>query len=761
MQHGERMKRMLFNATHSEELRVAIVDGQKLVDLDIESAATALKKGNIYKGRITRIEPSLEAAFVEYGSGRQGFLPMKEVSRNYFQNYKSDVPISQVKIANVLKNGQELLVQVEKDERGNKGAALTTFISLAGRYLVLMPNNPKGGGISRRIEGQERQELRNAMSELDIPREHALIARTAGIGKSPEELQWDLDYLQRLSDAIEEASSSQAAPFLVYQETNLVVRSIRDYFRSDINEIIIDDKEIFERATRFMNQVMPHNVIKLKLYEDTVPLFSRYQVEHQIESAYAREVRLQSGGALVIDPTEALTSIDVNSARATKGSDIEETALQTNLEAAEEIARQLRIRDLGGLVVIDFIDMLANKNQRAVEQCLQKALKADRARVQVGRISRFGLLEMSRQRLRSSISDSNYHVCPRCEGNGHIRSIGSSALSVLRIIEEEALKENTEAINAHLPIKTATYLLNEKRHEVSLLENRLGTNITIVPTIELETPHFKIQRLRSEDLDEMPNLPSYKTEIQEPKEDPRKAKYQKKNTTSNVVIAPNTAPAVGIESVQMGDKPAAPSPAPVAAATAPIVAAPAKPGLFVRWWRALFGTGDEGLQKPEKKTNTRNNNRGGGQNNNQRNNNRNQNKSGNRGGNNRGRNNNQRRAQNKDNRGQNKCNQNANAQNKAQDGNDKPKSDKPNNRNRNRNRGRGRGRGRGGQNRNNNSGPQDKAANNGKQNSGNQSDNKNNSGGGKSQQQPKSESKPQTDSKPQADGNRAAAANKE
>ena len=488
------MKRMLFNATHSEELRVAIVDGQKLVDLDIESASTALKKGNIYKGKITRIEPSLEAAFVEYGGNRQGFLPMKEISRTYFQNYNSDTPISKVNIADVLKSGQELLIQVEKDERGNKGAALTTFISLAGRYLVLMPNNPKGGGISRRIEGQERQELREAMSELEVPREHALIARTAGIGKSAEELQWDLDYLQRLSDAIHGAADAQPAPFLVYQETNLVVRSIRDYFRSDITEIIIDDKEIFDRATRFMNQVMPHNVIKLKMYEDTVPLFSRYQVEHQIESAYAREVRLQAGGALVIDPTEALTSIDVNSARATKGSDIEETALQTNMEAAEEIARQLRIRDLGGLIVIDFIDMLANKNQRAVEQCLQKALKADRARVQVGRISRFGLLEMSRQRLRSSISDSNYHVCPRCEGNGHIRSVGSSALSVLRIIEEEALKENTEAIVAHLPIKTATYLLNEKRHEVSLLENRLGTNITIVPTIELESPHFKIQR---------------------------------------------------------------------------------------------------------------------------------------------------------------------------------------------------------------------------------------------------------------------------
>ena len=742
------MKRMLFNATHSEELRVAIVDGQKLVDLDIESAATALKKGNIYKGKITRIEPSLEAAFVEYGSGRQGFLPMKEVSRNYFQNYKSDTPISQLKIANVLKTGQELLIQVEKDERGNKGAALTTFISLAGRYLVLMPNNPKGGGISRRIEGQERQELRDAMSQLDIPREHALIARTAGIGKSPEELQWDLDYLQRLADAIEEASNAQSAPFLVYQETNLVVRSIRDYFRSDINEIIIDDKEIFDRATRFMNQVMPHNVIKLKLYEDTVPLFSRYQVEHQIESAYAREVRLQAGGALVIDPTEALTSIDVNSARATKGSDIEETALLTNLEAAEEIARQLRIRDLGGLVVIDFIDMLSNKNQRAVEQCLQKALKADRARVQVGRISRFGLLEMSRQRLRSSISDSNYHVCPRCEGNGHIRSVGSSALSVLRIIEEEALKENTEAINAHLPIKTATYLLNEKRHEVSLLENRLGTNITIVPTIDLETPHFKVQRLRSEDLDEMPNLPSYKTEIQEPKEDPRKAKYQKKNNTNNVVIAPNTAPAVGIESIQMDDKPAPVAAA--AAAPAASVVEPMKPGIFVRLWRALFGTGDEGVQKTDDKK-AKSNNRGGRHNNRQ--NNRNQSKGGNRGGNKkRGRNNNQRRGQNKDNRGQNKGGQNAKTNNKNQEGGDKPKGDKPN-RNRNRNRGRGRGRGRGGQNQANNQNKSSQSNNkqnnsnhnNGNQKSGNQNSSDNNSG-----------RPPKAESKAQSDGNQAA-----
>lgn len=586
------MKRMLFNATHAEELRVAIVDGQKLIDLDIESANNTLKKGNIYKGRITRVEPSLEAAFVEYGSERQGFLPLKEISRNYFQNYSSKTPISEVKIQDVINEGQELLIQVEKDERGTKGAALTTFISLAGRYLVLMPNNPKGGGISRRIEGEERQELKNIMSNLNAPREHALIARTAGIGKSQEELQWDLDYLTRLWEAISKASDEREAPFLVFQETNLVVRSIRDYFRSDISEIIIDDKDIFDRATRFMNQVMPHNIIKLKHYEDTVPLFSRYQIEHQIESAFSREVRLASGGALVIDHTEALISIDVNSARATKGADIEDTALQTNLEAADEIARQLRVRDLGGLIVIDFIDMLVNKNQRAVENRLQDALEADRARVQVGRISRFGLLEMSRQRLRSSISDSNYHVCPRCEGTGHIRSVASSALSILRIIEEEALKENTEAVMAHLPLKTATYLLNEKRHEVSMLETRLGSNITIIPTNDLETPHFKIKRLRGEDLNELPNIPSFKLQIQEEPEDPRKARYQNKPQTAPASTV-NSQPAVGIESIQMDG----PQPTPKKKSG---------PGILTRLWRDLFGIGEE---EPKKKKRTNRNNK--------------------------------------------------------------------------------------------------------------------------------------------------------
>ncbi len=508
------MKRMLFNATHPEELRVAIVDGQKLLDLDIESTVRHQKKGNIYKGVVTRVEPSLEAAFVDYGAERQGFLPLKEISRSYFTDYSASTPMAQVRIQDVIKEDQELLLQVEKDERGNKGAALTTFISLAGRFLVLMPNNPKGGGISRRIEGEERAELRDAMAQLTAPPEHALIARTAGIGKTLQDLQWDLDYLLQLWKAIDNAAKERSAPFLVYQESNLVVRAIRDYLRSDIAEIIVDDPQIHERATKFMQQVMPQNLVKLKLYQDSVPLFSRFQIEHQIEAAFSRDVRLSSGGAVVIDPTEAVVTIDVNSARATKGADIEETALQTNLEAVDEIARQLRIRDIGGLIVIDLIDMTSTRNQRMVESRLQDALKADRARVQVGRISRFGLLEMSRQRLRSSIGEANYMACPRCGGAGHIRAVPSSALSILRILEEEALKENTEAIHAHLPISTATFLLNEKRHELSMIERRLATRIVIIPTGELETPHFRIRRLRSEDLAEEPEPLSYQVEME-------------------------------------------------------------------------------------------------------------------------------------------------------------------------------------------------------------------------------------------------------
>ncbi len=513
------MKRMLFNATHTEELRVAIVDGQRLIDLDIESASFQQKKGNIYKGKVTRVEPSLEACFVDYGAIRQGFLPMKEISRRYFSGSKKTAPISQTRIQDVIKEGQELIVQVEKEERGNKGAALTTFISLAGRYLVLMPSNPKGGGISRRIEGEKRAELRKIMNSLDVPTEHALIARTAGIGKTLEAMQWDLDYLTQLWQAIDKASSERPAPFLIYQESNLVVRAMRDYLRSDISEILIDNPEVYERAKRFMEQVMPQNLTRLKLYEDSIPLFSRFQIEHQIESAFSRTVQMPSGGSLVIDHTEALVSIDVNSARATKGSDIEETALQTNLEAADEVARQLRMRDLGGLIVIDFIDMTSHKNQRIVENRLNDALESDRARIQTSRISRFGLIEMSRQRIRPSLGESNYGVCPRCEGTGQIRGIQSSSLSILRIIQEEALKENTEVVHAYLPIESATFLLNEKRHEITGIENRLGTRIQIIPTSSLDTPHYKIERMRSEDLDESGDKPSYKLHVEEVKEE--------------------------------------------------------------------------------------------------------------------------------------------------------------------------------------------------------------------------------------------------
>ena len=513
------MKRMLFNATHPEELRVAIVDGQKLLDLDIESAIRAQRKGNIYKATVTRVEPSLEAAFVDYGAERQGFLPLKEISRSHFKSYSPATPMAQIKIQDVVSVGQEFLVQVEKDERGTKGAALTTFISLAGRYLVLMPNNPKGGGISRQIEGDERSELRGAMAQLTVPTAHSLIARTAGIGKSVEELQWDLDFLLQLWNAIETAAADKSAPFLVYQESNLIVRAIRDYLRSDIQEIVIDQQEIFDRASRFMQQVMPHNMVRLKHYQDTIPLFSRFQIEHQIESAYSRKVTLTSGGSLVIDHTEALVSIDVNSARATKGSDIEETALQTNLEAVDELARQLRIRDLGGLIVIDLIDMTSSHNKKMVETRLHDAVKNDRARIQLGHISRFGLLEMSRQRLRSSISESNYESCMLCKGTGQIRNVTSSALSLLRILEEEALKENTEAIVVELPLDTATFLMNEKRHEVNQIENRLGTRLVILPSAHLQGPELNIKRLRSEDIDEMGSHASHELKSIRPSND--------------------------------------------------------------------------------------------------------------------------------------------------------------------------------------------------------------------------------------------------
>ncbi|MBL8522405.1 MAG: Rne/Rng family ribonuclease [Betaproteobacteria bacterium] len=490
------MKRMLFNATQAEELRVAIVDGQKLIDLDIEHAGQEQKKSNIYKAVVTRVEPSLEAVFVDYGAERHGFLPFKELTREYVQGESGEG--TRAKIAQNLKVGQEILVQVEKDERGNKGAALTTYISLAGRYLVLMPNNPRGGGVSRRIEGEDRAELRETLDQLEIPEGMSVIARTAGIGRTAEELKWDMNYLIQLWEAIAGAAKEVKGPELIYLESSLVVRAIRDLFQPDIGEILIDTQEIFEQAQSFMSTVMPANVNKVKLYHDDVPLFSRFQIEHQIETAYRRDVTLPSGGAIIIDHTEALVSIDVNSARATKGHDIEETAFRTNCEAADEIARQLRLRDLGGLVVIDFIDMESGKNQREVENRLRDALHHDRARVQTGKISRFGLLELSRQRLQPALSESSYIPCPRCHGLGHIRDTASSALHILRIIQEEAMKESTGAVHAQVPVDVATFLLNEKRQDIHKIETRFKVNVLLIPNIHLETPNYEIERLRTD-----------------------------------------------------------------------------------------------------------------------------------------------------------------------------------------------------------------------------------------------------------------------
>lgn len=499
------MKRMLFNATQSEELRVAIVDGQKLIDLDIEHAGKEQRKSNIYKGVITRIEPSLEAAFVDYGQDRHGFLPFKEVARSYYKEGAD----GRARIQDALKEGQELIVQVDKDERGNKGAALTTFISLAGRYLVLMPNNPRGGGVSRRIEGEDRDELRDVLAQLNVPKGMSIIARTAGIGRNAEELQWDLNYLTQLWAAIDGASAMQAGAYLIYQEGSLVIRAIRDYFSSDIGEILIDTPDIHEQAMQFMNHVMPGNVARVKLYQDEIPLFTRFQIEHQIESAFAREVRLPSGGAIVIDHTEALVSVDVNSGRATRGSDIENTAFNTNLEAAEEVARQLRLRDLGGLVVIDFIDMESQRNQRDVENALRDALHADRARVQTGKISRFGLLELSRQRLRPSLGETNHMPCPRCHGTGHIRGIESTALHILRITQEDAMKENSAIIQVQLPVEVATFLLNEKRADIHKIEQRMGVEVVLIPNIHLETPNYSIVRVKNDDVNEETSRASY------------------------------------------------------------------------------------------------------------------------------------------------------------------------------------------------------------------------------------------------------------
>ena len=519
------MKRMLFNATQAEELRVAIVDGQKLIDLDIESAAKEQRKSNIYKGVITRVEPSLEAAFIDYGTERHGFLPFKEVAREFF---KPGVDVGRARIQDALVEGQELIVQVEKDERGNKGAALTTFISLAGRYLVLMPNNPRGGGVSRRVEGEDRNELKEIMDKLDVPAGMSIIGRTAGIGRNYEELQWDLTYLLKLWGKIVEATEPMRdeggkllnpAPFLIYQEGSLVIRAIRDYFQPDIGEILIDTDPIYEQTLAFMGNVMPDNVSRVKRYRDDVPLFSRFQIEHQIETAYSRQVSLPSGGAVVIDHTEALVAIDVNSARATKGRDIEETAYRTNLEAAEEIARQLRLRDLGGLIVIDFIDMENQRNQREVENRLRESLRYDRARVQMGKISRFGLMELSRQRLRPSLGEGSNITCPRCNGTGHIRGTESTALHILRIIQEEAMKENTAAVHAQVPVDVATFLLNEKRADIHSIEARLKVNVVLIPNTHLETPNYKVERLRHDDLNQADVMPASYNLVEAPAEE--------------------------------------------------------------------------------------------------------------------------------------------------------------------------------------------------------------------------------------------------
>ena len=575
------MKRMLINATQAEERRLAIVDGQKLLDYEIEIEGREQRKGNIYKAVVTRVEPSLEACFVDYGADRHGFLPFKEISRQYFAE---GVSPSQARIQDVIKEGQELLVQVEKEERGNKGAALTTFVSLAGRYVVLMPNNPRGGGVSRRIEGDDRAELKEAMDQLEYPKGMSIIARTAGIGRSAPELQWDLNYLLKLWNAIDGAAKAGKGAFLIYQESSLVIRAIRDYFNNDIGDVLIDTDDIYEQAQQFMSHVMPEYAARVKRYRDDAPLFSRFQIEHQIESAYARTVQLPSGGAIVIDHTEALVSVDVNSARAIKGGDIEETATRTNLEAADEVARQMRLRDLGGLIVIDFIDMEESKNRREVENRLRDALRQDRARVQFGSISKFGLLEMSRQRLKPALSEGASIPCPRCGGAGHIRDTESSALQILRIIQEESMKDNTAAVHAQVPVEVASFLLNEKRPEIAKIELKQRLNVLLVPNRSLETPHYKIERLKHDDprLDRIEASYKMAEEIEDPTTVTRRSQEPTNKQTPVIKGVLPDAPAPVA--------PAKPEPAPVVAA-AP-VAAPASSGGFFGWLKRLFGGGE-------------------------------------------------------------------------------------------------------------------------------------------------------------------------
>ncbi len=587
------MKRMLINATQAEERRLAIVDGQKLLDYEIEIEGREQRKGNIYKAVVTRVEPSLEACFVDYGEERHGFLPFKEISKQYFA---PGVAPSQARIQDVIKEGQELLIQVEKEERGNKGAALTTFISLAGRYVVLMPNNPRGGGVSRRIEGEDRNELKEAMDQLQYPNGMSIIARTAGIGRSAPELQWDLNYLLKLWGAIDGAAQAGKGAFLIYQESSLVIRAIRDYFNGDIGDILIDTDDIYEQAQQFMSHVMPEFAARVKRYRDDTPLFSRFQIEHQIESAYARTVTLPSGGAIVIDHTEALVSVDVNSARAIKGGDIEETATRTNLEAADEVARQMRLRDLGGLIVIDFIDMEESRNRREVENRLRDALRQDRARVQFGSISKFGLMEMSRQRLRPALSEGASIPCPRCGGSGHVRDTESSALQILRIIQEEANKDNTAAVHAQVPVEVASFLLNEKRTEIAKIEIKQRISVLLVPNKTLETPNYKLERLKHDDprLDRIEASYKMAEEFEDPTAVTRRSQEPTNKQTPVIKGVLPDAPAPIVEPKPVAAKPAVnPAPAPVQEAPQP-----ASSGFF-GWFKGLFGGGQSAAPAPE------------------------------------------------------------------------------------------------------------------------------------------------------------------
>jgi ribonuclease E len=579
---------MLINATQAEELRVALVDGQKLYDLDIEAGFREQKKANIYKGRITRIEPSLEAAFVDFGAERHGFLPLKEIAKEYFVDPSMS---SRSNIKDLVKEGTEVIIQVDKEERGNKGAALTTMVSLAGRYLVLMPNNARAGGISRRIEGDERAQIREALQSVKIPNGMGVIVRTAGIGRSAEELQWDLDYLMQLWGSIKEASQARPAPFLILQESNVILRAIRDYLRQDIDAVMIDNKDAYHYALDFVQKVMPGYQNKIKLYSDTVPLFNRYQIETQIETAFQREVKLPSGGSIVIDPTEALVSIDINSSRATKGGDIEETAFNTNMEAAEEIARQLRLRDMGGLVVIDFIDMNQAKHQREIEAKVKEATSSDRARVQIGRLSRFGLLEMSRQRLRPSLGETSGIVCPRCNGHGTIRDVKSLSLAILRLIEEEALKERTAQIRTIVPMAVATFILNEKRDAISDIEKRHNVHVLVVPNPQMETPHYEVIRMRDDDENLVAGEPSYAIKFDEaPLE------------TETVLETPVKPQEAAISNIQ-APRPPAPEPEskPKAKATKEKPVKPATPGAMEKlgkWFKGLFESEPKPVKKP-------------------------------------------------------------------------------------------------------------------------------------------------------------------